>query len=327
MSADQQLPKVSILIVSFNTREMTLACIRSVQAETRTPAEIIVIDNASGDGSAEAIAAEFPDVVLMAERENHGFALANNVAARRATGEYLLLLNPDTVIMNGAIDKLVAFAEKNPDARIWGGRTLYGDGSLNRTSCFQKMSLWNVFCRATGLTSLTGNNQYFSEAYGNWNVDSVRQVDIITGCFFLLPLKLWRDLGGFNPTYFMYGEEADLCLRAERDWAALPMITPEAEIIHYGGASEPVRADKVVRQYNAKLTLIRHHFPDWQKGIAMWLFRSIPLTRGFLMRSVAAVTGKPEHLKAAEAWRQVWKRRVEWRNGFAEKATLPVEQS
>ncbi len=83
---------------------------------------LIVVDNASTDGSAEAIAAAFPDIPLMAEAENHGFAAANNLAARRARGAYLLLLNPDTIVLNGAIDRLVAFAESRPDARIWGGR-------------------------------------------------------------------------------------------------------------------------------------------------------------------------------------------------------------
>ena len=126
-----QAPDLSILIISYNTREMTLACLRSVAAQTRTPHEIIVLDNASDDGSAAAIAAEFPDVTLLAETRNHGFARANNLAALQAKGAFLLLLNPDTLVLDGALDKPAGLRAPGPEARIWGGRTVFGDGSLN----------------------------------------------------------------------------------------------------------------------------------------------------------------------------------------------------
>ncbi len=311
-------PKVSVIVVSYNTKAMTLACLRSIGAETRASHEVIVLDNASSDGSAAAIAAEFPDMLLLAQTSNHGFAKANNLAAERARGEYLLLLNPDTLILDGAIDKLLAFAAAQPQAKIWGGRTLYGDGSLNRSSCFQAMNLWNVFCRASGLASLSGNSRFFSETYGGWDMLGERSVDIVTGCFFLLKTTLWRDLNGFNPTYFMYGEEADLCLRAKQRFGASPMVTSAAVITHFGGASEPVRADKAVRQYSAKITLIRHHFKGWQRPIGLVLFRSIPFTRAALLRFVAGVSGKASHRNALAEWREVWERRREWWNGFGE---------
>ena len=103
-------PILSILVISYNTREMTLDCLRSVRSQTTTPYELIVLDNASTDGSAAAIAAEFPEIMLLAEPVNHGFAKANNLAAAQARGEYLLLLNPDTVVLDGALDTLLAFA-------------------------------------------------------------------------------------------------------------------------------------------------------------------------------------------------------------------------
>ena len=122
-------PIFSVLIVSYNTRELTLACLRSVIAQTRTPHEILVLDNASTDGSAAAIAAEFPQIALLSERQNHGFARANNFLALKSRGEFLLLLNPDTVVLDGALDRLVAFARRFPGARIWGGHTVFEDGS------------------------------------------------------------------------------------------------------------------------------------------------------------------------------------------------------
>ena len=143
-------PALSVIVVSYNTRAMTLDCLASLRDETRADFETIVVDNASTDGSAEAIAAAFPEMVLLAETANHGFAGANNLAARRARGEYLLLLNPDTLVLDGAVDRLLAFARARPEAGIWGGRTLYGDRSLNPASCWGRMTLWNLFCRACG---------------------------------------------------------------------------------------------------------------------------------------------------------------------------------
>ena len=106
----ETIPPVSIIVVSYNTRQLTLECLRSVVAETEIPYELIVVDNTSADGSAEAIAREFSEICLMAESENHGCAKANNIAAVRARGEYILLLNPDTVVLDSAIDELVVFA-------------------------------------------------------------------------------------------------------------------------------------------------------------------------------------------------------------------------
>ena len=109
--------------ISYNTKAMTLDCLRSLQAETRVPHEVIVVDNASPDRSADAIAAAFPEYRLIASPDNLGFAKGNNVAAEEAVGDYILLLNPDTVVLDQAIDRLVAFADANPRAGIWGGRT------------------------------------------------------------------------------------------------------------------------------------------------------------------------------------------------------------
>ena len=113
-------PLVSILVISYNTRAMTIECLQSVVAETTVSYELIVVDNASPDGSAAAIAAAFPDLRLIASAENLGFAKGNNVAAREAKGRYILLLNPDTLVLDHAIDRLVAFAERTPARRDLG---------------------------------------------------------------------------------------------------------------------------------------------------------------------------------------------------------------
>ena len=292
---------------------MTLACLRSVAAETRTSHEVIVLDNKSQDGSAEAIAAEFPGSLLMAEQYNHGFAKGNNIAAQRARGEYILLLNPDTLVLNGAIDWLVAFAERVPQAKIWGGRTLFDDLGLNTSSCWRRMSLWNIFCRSAGLTGVFSRSALFnSEAYGGWDRSTERQVDIVSGCFFLIKRADWEALDGFDPVFAMYGEEADLCLRAGRELSARPHVTPEATIIHYGGASERVRVDRVIRVLRAKAELLRRYIPGWQRPLAQGLFLLFPLSR----RIAAGAGLRKGGGESAEVWGEVWKRRAEWGNGF-----------
>ena len=303
-------PRLSIIVISYNTREMTLECLRSVVRETRPPYELLVVDNDSADGSAEAIAAEFPDIRLFAERTNHGFAGANNLATAEARGDYLLLLNPDTVVQDGANDKLLDFALRTPEARIWGGRTLFGDGSLNPGSCWGRLTLWNIFARVSGLTRIFPHSPLINqEDYGGWQRDNEAEVDIVTGCFFLIARTDWHALGGFDPLFHMYGEEADLCLRARRELGARPRITPEATIIHYGGASEAVRSDKMVRLLAAKMTLIERHLPTWQRGAARRLYRLWPLTR----RIALGIAGRRER---AAVWGEIWDRRAEWEHGF-----------
>lgn len=309
-------PVLSIIVVSYNTREMTLACLRSVYAETRVAFELIVVDNASADGSVAAIAAEFPQAILMAETKNHGFARANNLAAARAGGEYLLLLNPDTLVLDGALDHLLAFARTTPHARIWGGRTLFGDRSLNPASCWRRMSLWNIFCRTAGLTGIFPQSDLFNaEAYGGWDRSTVREVDIVTGCLLLIARADWRALGGFDPAFVMYGEEADLCLRARHRLGARPEVTPTATIVHYGGASETVRSDKMVRLLRAKATLIRRHFPRWQQPLALALFRAWPLSRRLALQALGRLGLRRGAGESAAVWAAVWQRRAEWADG------------
>lgn len=304
---------LTIIVVSYNTREMTLACLRSIFTETKqTSFFVIVLDNASTDGSAEAISREFGGRVrLIASKDNLGFAAANNLAALGAVGDYLLLLNPDTVVLNSAIDRLMDFARTHPDAGIWGGKTQFGNGSLNPASCWGRQTLWSLFCQAVGLSSLFRKSTLFNfEGIGAWDRNGVRPVDIVSGCFFLVRRDLWTRLGGFRKEFFMYGEEADLCLRA-KSCGARPMVTSDATIIHYGGASERVRADKLVRLLRAKMLLVRMHFHPLIRGIGISLLAAWPLSR-FLVHRLLAVLGRSASVASQEAWAKVLDHKDEW---------------
>lgn len=308
---------VSIVVVSYNTAEMTCAALSSVADETiENSYELIVVDNASSDGSAAAIAEAAPNATLIASPHNLGFAAANNLAVMQARGRYVLLLNPDTVVTKAAIDKLVAFAGANQHAKIWGGRTVFADGRLNPASCWSRMTVWNLFCRTVGLTALLPHSEWTNnETFGTWQRDTVRHVDIVSGCFLLIERDFWNRLGGFDPVFFMYGEEADLCLRAKA-LGARPMITPEAEIIHYGGASDTARIDKMVKLLAAKMSLIERHMTGIRRPVASRLLQAWPLTRALALSTASFWTRSEDTKAAAKTWQAVWSKRDAWSGGW-----------
>jgi len=309
-------PELTVIIVSYNTRALTLKAIETLFENThRADMHVVMIDNASGDGSAEAVEAQFPKVEVIRSKDNLGFAKANNVVAETATTDWLLLLNPDTETHPNAVDNLLDFAKANPNAGITGGRTVFRDGSLNPASCWNKITLWSAFCRATGLQSVFSKSEFFNpEAMGGWTRDPVREVDIVVGCFLMIPRKLWNELGGFDLRYFMYGEEADLCLRAKK-LGYQPMITPDATIMHLVGASSAARAEQKVLITKARTTLIRDHWPKAliPFGVALqWLWVASRTSAA----SALAMTGKDSAKDRKDHWRHVWSRRQEWLTGY-----------
>ena len=161
-----------------------------------------------------------------------------------------------------------------------------------------------------GLTSLfRGSSLFDPESLGRWERDTVREVDAVTGCFFLIRSPLWRELGGFDEQFFMYGEETDLCLRAWRSGARC-VICPEATLIHYGGKSERTRADKMVKLFRAKTQLVEKHWRPGAKWFGRWMLKLWALTR-MLATGVLRLI-RPSHSGSYEAWREIWGRRAEW---------------
>lgn len=306
--------EVTVIIVSYNTRELTLKAIETLLARGGDVVmRVVVWDNASHDGSADAIATTFPDIELIRSTENVGFAAANNSIATGVRSEWILLLNPDTETHHGAVENLLVFGKAHPEAGIVGGRTVFPDGSLNIASCWNRMTAWSLLCSAVGLSRVFSQSPFFNpEGIGGWRRDSVRHVDIVVGCFLLIRTDLWHQLGGFSPRYFMYGEESDMCLRAAK-LGYRPMITPDAQIMHLVGASMAKREDKVVKVIRSKATLIRDH---WSKGAApfgimlLWLWGA---TR--LLGAKLQALGSRDR-SAVERWEKIWKQRRVWLGGY-----------
>jgi N-acetylglucosaminyl-diphospho-decaprenol L-rhamnosyltransferase len=308
--------ELSIIIISYNTRKLTLECLESLYKETsNVKFETILVDNASEDDSASAVAEKYPHVRVIALKENIGFARANNLAAESACGRYFLLLNPDTVIINNAIEKILIFARQNEKAGIWGGRTIFPDGSLNPTSCYGEMTPWSLFCRAIGLTTIFPNSALFNpECFGSWQYDSVREVGIVTGCFMLIRTSIWKQLGGFDPLFFMYGEEVNFCLRA-RKLGYRPMFNPAAQIIHYGGASEKSKSNRWEKIFRAKVSIIRLHWSRNSVGFGIKMLLLWAASRVVVMKILSVLAPK-KFIAQREKWTQLWRNRKEWQKGF-----------
>jgi GT2 family glycosyltransferase len=228
---------LSIIIVSWNTRDVLRQCLQSVYAQTgRISFETIVVDNGSTDGSVEMIKRDFNRVKLLTNTENRGFAAANNQALLIAAGRYLLLLNSDTIVLDQAIEKSLAFANVHPDAAVTGCRILNPDGTL-QSSCFMFPSLLNLFLLSTYLSRIFPKSRFFGrERMSWWDRADAREVEVVTGCFMLVRREAVAEVGLMDERFFMYCEETDWCYRFRakgwKNW-----FTPSAEIVHIGGAS------------------------------------------------------------------------------------------
>lgn len=254
---------ISIIIVNFNTKDLIRDCLASIHDNTKhIRYEIIVVDNASTDGSVDMLKAEFPEVELIANDDNRGFAAANNQGIACAAGRYVLLLNSDTLVLEGALDNVAVFADAHPEAGIVGCRVMNPDRTMQPT-CFMYPSVLNMFLSATYLYKLFPKNRLFGrERMSWWNRDDVREVDVVTGCFLLVRRTVLNQVGLLNEQYFMYGEETDFCYRVKQHgWNVL--FTPAAQIIHFGGASSKQIKPQMALQLRASILLFIKKHRGW----------------------------------------------------------------
>ena len=301
--------EVSILVVSYNTRDLTLACLRSIREQTQERSyEVRVMDNASEDGSYGALKSEFGEderFHILSAVDNLGFARATNRLAQDARGDYLLLLNPDTLVLDGALDKLTQFARTHAKHGIWAGRTVFADGTLNRGGCFGSYTLRALASQALGLSRLFPRSRLLNpRAYPGWDRTGVREVGMIAGCFCLITRDLWHELGGFDERFVMYAEDADLCLRARR-LGARPIVTGAAEIVHYGAASEPTREARLVKLLGSELRFFQKHWGRPRFFLAKKCVETRVLLRALVERCLPGA-------KRVRPWSAVWRRRREW---------------
>lgn len=227
-------PEITVILVSFNTASSTRECLRALLSTDKHPEkEIIVIDNASHDGSAAMIRQEFPEVRLIANDVNVGFGRANNQGAAVAQGRYLLLLNTDAFIRQDTLQKTFEYMECNPRCGILGVKLLDQDGVLQPSARYFPTPS-NIFLRRTGLEQLVPRSRLIDDM--NWDHASIRVCDWVPGCFYLTRRELVQQVGLFDPRYFLYYEEVDHCLAAKRaGWDVV--FFPDTSVTHLGGES------------------------------------------------------------------------------------------
>jgi GT2 family glycosyltransferase len=227
-------PLVSVIIVSYNTCEITLRCLRELYSAMACPAEVIVVDNASTDSSAQTISRDFPEVLIIRNDRNVGFSSANNQGMRAAKGTYFLLLNSDAFVVQGTVETLVAFLEKHPEAGVAGPRLLNADGTLQR-SCHRFPTPGMAWIENLWISKLLPNHPKF-DSYSRWDHNKERYVDFISGACMMVRRTTYEHVGGFDEMFFMYAEETDWQRRMHtRGW--LVGFTPETKVVHLGGAS------------------------------------------------------------------------------------------
>jgi glycosyltransferase involved in cell wall biosynthesis len=199
-------PDLSIIIVNWNTRALLADCLASIAASnTACQLEIFVVDNASNDGSPEMVAAEFPQVRLIRNTRNRGFAAANNQAIGLAGGRHVLLLNSDTIVHPGVLDASAAYMDANPEVGIMGCRVLNADGSV-QISCGRFPTLTNLLLLTSGLFKVRGFAAAQRYRMDGWQRDCERDVDVISGCYLLARADAIRTVGMLDESFFFFGE-------------------------------------------------------------------------------------------------------------------------
>lgn len=226
-------PALSIIVVTWNTREITRNCLASLRQHVPWPEryEVIVVDNASADGTAEMIRSEFPHAVLLVNPTNRGFGRANNQAMRVARGRHFLLLNSDTVVFDDSIPRLVDFLEEDARTGIVGCRLVFENRTL-QASCSRFPSVRLSFVEELLLYKLLSRGRQGDLLLGGyWAHDRVRDVDCVWGAAMMLRREVFEQTGGFDERYFMYGEDLEWCMRVrDRGWRI--RFTPACTIVH-----------------------------------------------------------------------------------------------
>lgn len=267
------VPTLSVVVLSWNTKELTLACLRALYAETpKHSREIVVVDNGSQDGSADAVAAEFPQVVLERNADNRGYSGGNNQGARRATGRFLCLLNSDTEVRPGALDLLVDWLVEHPEYGAAAPRLVSPDGSLQR-AC---MSFPGI-CTALTYDLWVGTvppgkwvqNHYFMKHFDHAHS---RDVDQPPGACFVIDREEYLAGDGLDEELWLFFNDVDICRRLWKRGRRIRYVA-EAEVLHHVGASTKSFSGFVVIWHKNRMSYYRKHYGGWARRLLRAIVR------------------------------------------------------
>ncbi|HEX5761381.1 MAG TPA: glycosyltransferase family 2 protein [Thermoanaerobaculia bacterium] len=267
-----------VAVVNYQSRDLLRECLASLRAEG--PARVVVVDNASSDGSAEMVASEYPEVVLEANRENRGYGSGANQAVALCGARYVLLLNSDTRVAPGALAALGSYLDAHPRAAAAGPRLAHPDGTL-QASCFPFLGTFQMSLEKTPagrwLRRLPAARDGYLLSQGPH--DRPRRVPWLLGAALALRREAFDAVGGFDPAFFMYSEEVDLCYRLQAaGWEV--HFAPVTTVVHVGGASTRTqRAAMEVRRIASARLFYRRHYSRWRIAALETMIRTAMLLR------------------------------------------------
>ncbi|MCC6606378.1 MAG: glycosyltransferase family 2 protein [Anaerolineae bacterium] len=259
-------PDLSIIIVSWNVRELLANCLRSVLAQTGLALQVIVVDSASSDGSPELVAEQFPQVELVACQENVGFPRGNNLGLERANGRFILLLNPDTIVHGDALARMVSYLQQHPAVGVVGPQLLNDDGSV-QSSRRRFPTLWTAVFESTWLQPFAPQavlDHYYVRDVGD---GETAVVEWVMGACLMTRQEVVAQVGGLDEAYFMYSEELDYCRRIHQaGWQVV--YYPEAQVTHLSGkSSEQAVTQRHINFNRAKLRYFRKYHGRLAAGV------------------------------------------------------------
>jgi len=250
---------LSVIIVSYNTRRLLDECLASLQtaASPTNGLEIVVVDNASGDGSVDMVREKYPDVRLIASDENRGFSAANNLGVREANGRVLLFLNSDTVVSAEALVQPLDYLDAHPNVGAITVRLVYPNGERDPDNHRGFPTPWNALCHFSGLGRLFPASPRFDGYFQSYaDFEQTHAVPVIAGSFMMMPRAVFDELGGWDETYFFYGEDIDFCYRIHQAGYEI-IYYPHVEVLHYKGASSGLRKESAAIAQPPKETRVK----------------------------------------------------------------------
>ena len=254
---------ISVVILSWNDKDHLVELLDSLQS-TKRSMEIIVVDNASTDGSPELVEAKYPHVILIKNKENLGFPKGNNMGTRASRGKYVYLLNSDIKVLEGCMDALADFMDQNPKVGFCGPR-IFNKDLTHQSSCRRNPTLWNNICSASGLASVFRGSKFFSgEHMFYFKGDRQIDVDVLVGCFWVVRRAAIDEFGLLDEGFFIYAEDVDWCKRCWK--AGWRVVFFPGQAIHYGGASTTKKGPRSFCPDAAAVSVEVLEKASWQPG-------------------------------------------------------------
>ncbi|TSC85976.1 MAG: Glycosyl transferase family 2 [Microgenomates group bacterium Gr01-1014_7] len=281
-------PDLSIVILNYNVRDLLLKCLESV-FKTKSNWQVIVVDNASSDGSAEAVREKYPEIELIENKKNLGFSAGNNVGVKKAKAPVVLFLNPDTEIVNNAIEKTLEFLLGNPEIGAVTSKVELPNGKLDY-SCHRGFPTpWNAFAYFTGLSKLFPYFSLFAGYTATYlDMKTAHEIDCLTGAFLMVRKIAGEQIGWWDEDYFFNGEDIEFCFSLkEKSWKIY--FYPDVKIIHYKGSSAKKERSKTVSLGISAMRIfyMKHYYKKYP-----------PVFRDLVLAGIKML----EHYRKAKAW-------------------------